>query len=57
MRRRDLLKLFKKNGWWIAREGSDHTVLTNGRDIEPIPRHNEIKEALAKALIKKRALK
>ncbi len=57
MKRRDLLKLFKRNGWWVVREGSDHTVLTDGRNVEPIPRHKEINELLAKAIIKKRGLK
>ena len=29
----------------------------NGNDIEPIPRHGEINELLAKAIIKRRKLK
>ena len=53
MKRRDLLKRFSNSGWWVAREGSSHTILTNGKDVEPIPRHKEIKESLANALIKK----
>lgn len=57
MKRRDLLKRFKKNGWWVAREGHSHTIVTNGDEIEEIPRHNEVDEDLAKAIIKRRGLK
>ncbi|MCL2634440.1 MAG: type II toxin-antitoxin system HicA family toxin [Oscillospiraceae bacterium] len=57
MKRRDLIKLFEKNGWWFDREGSNHTIYTNGVNEEPIPRHTEIKEGLAKAIIKRHRLK
>ena len=57
MKRSDLLKLFKKNGWYILREGANHIIMTNGTDIEPVPRHNEINELLAKTIIKRRNLK
>jgi len=57
MKQRDLLKLFLKNGWWVLREGGNHTVVTNGEEVEAIPRHKEVSENLAKALIKRRDLK
>ncbi len=57
MKRRDLIKLFEKNGWYFLREGGRHDVYTNGVQSEPIPRHREINEQLAKALIKKHKLK
>ena len=57
MKRTDLLKLSAKNGWWVLREGANHTVITNGVDIEVIPRHSEINENLAKAIIKRRGWK
>lgn len=57
MKQKDLLKLFINNGWWILREGGNHIIVTNGTDIEPVPRHKEIKEYLAKAIIKRRGLK
>lgn len=56
MKRQALLKLFTKSGWRILREGANHTILTNGECVEPLPRHNEIKESLAKDLIKKHNL-
>ena len=51
MKRSVLLKKFRKHGWWILREGGSHTILTNGSDLEIIPRHREINERLALALI------
>lgn len=57
MKRQILLKLFTKSGWRILREGANHTILTNGDEVEPLPRHKEINESLAKNLIKKHNLK
>lgn len=56
-KRKDLIKMLNKNGWYYKRSGSDHDVFTNGKDIEPIPRHKEINELLARGIIKRRGLK
>ncbi|MBR5584514.1 MAG: type II toxin-antitoxin system HicA family toxin [Lachnospiraceae bacterium] len=53
MKRRDLENKFKKAGWQFLRSGGDHDIWTNGKDVEAIPRHRELNERLAKALIKK----
>lgn len=57
MKRRDLEKLLKNNGWYFLRSGSNHDVYTNGNETEALPRHKEINEQLAKAIIKRRGLK
>lgn len=57
MKRRDLIELLKKNGWWMKRNGANHDIYTNGTATEPIPRHGEIKEELAKAIIRRQGLK
>lgn len=57
MKRKDLIRLLIKNGWWLCRNGGDHDIYTNGQTSEAIPRHVEIKENLAKALIKRHGLK
>jgi len=57
MKRRDLIRLLEKNGWWFDREGGNHTIYTNGIDSESISRQNEIKEIVAKQIIKRRGLK
>jgi predicted RNA binding protein YcfA (HicA-like mRNA interferase family) len=57
MKRKDLIKLLEKNGWYFKRNGANHDIYTNGKVIEPIPRHTEINEKLAKAIIKKLGLR
>lgn len=56
MKRKYLLKLLKKNGWYLKRIGGNHDIYTNGKEFEPIPRHSEINERLAKEIIKKHGL-
>lgn len=53
MKKRDLERKAKELGWWKLREGGNHEVWTNGTLTEPIPRHNEINEMLAKKILKK----
>ncbi|MBS3975205.1 MAG: type II toxin-antitoxin system HicA family toxin [Syntrophomonadaceae bacterium] len=57
MKRRELIRLLEKNGWWLLRNGARHDIYTNGKKNEPIPRHQEIDEMLAKAIIKRQELK
>ena len=57
MKQKDLINLFKRNGWWMVRQGSNHMVFTNGSETETVPRHKEVNELLAKAIIKRRGLK
>lgn len=57
MKRRDLIKLLERNDWYLKRNGGNHDIYTNGVDNEPISRQSEIKEDLAKAIIKRRGLK
>ena len=48
MKRRELVKLLEDNGWYIKRDG---------HRSEPIPRHPDINERLARNIIKKLGLK
>ncbi len=57
MKRRDLIKLLEKNGWKLNRSGAGHDIYVKGAESEPIPRHSEIKENLAKGIIKRHGLK
>lgn len=56
VKRNDLLKKFFDKGWWVLREGSRHTIVTNGKDTEAVPRHRELNEKLAQAIIRRRGL-
>lgn len=57
MKRRDLVRLLEKNGWRLARNGGGHDIYTNGEAVESIPRHAEVKENLAKSIIRRNGLK
>ena len=57
MKRKILIRLFEKNKWYFLREGGNHTIYTDGINTEPIPRHTEIDDILAKKIIKRRGLK
>lgn len=57
LKRRDLIKLLESKGWKFDRNGGNHDVYVKGTETEMIPRHTEINENLAKAIIKRRNLK
>ena len=57
MKRKELTRLLTKKGWWLDREGGNHSIFTNGKEEESIPRHREIDEWLAKGIIKRHGLK
>ena len=40
MKRRDLIKLLEKNGWYLKRKGGNHDIYTNGTDNETISRQS-----------------
>ena len=54
MKRLDLIRIIEKNGAVFIRHGSDHDWYKNHITgiAESIPRHREIKEQLAKKIIK-----
>ena len=56
MKRTELLKKFFRKGWRVLREGGSHTIMTDGTDTEAVPRHKEVSEQLARAIIKRRKL-
>jgi len=54
MKRKDLIKIIASNGCILLRHGSRHDLYINpttGKK-QPIPRHKEIDERLAKHIIK-----
>ncbi len=53
MKQRELIKRLEKAGFKFNRHGGDHDIYTRGADAEQIPRHKEIKENLAKSIIRK----
>ncbi len=55
MKRRDLIKILIEMGCSLVRHGAKHDWYMNGQTkrSQPVPRHNEINERLAKSIIKK----
>ena len=56
MKQRELIKRLEKGGFLFERHGSDHDIYVRGTEREEIPRHKEIDERLAKAILKRRGL-
>ncbi|MCX5867265.1 MAG: type II toxin-antitoxin system HicA family toxin [Proteobacteria bacterium] len=42
----------KNLGWWLSRHGKKHDVWTDGERETAVPRHVEINEYTAKAILK-----
>ncbi|MBD5518166.1 MAG: type II toxin-antitoxin system HicA family toxin [Lachnospiraceae bacterium] len=53
MKQRDLIKRLEKAGFVMTRHGGDHDIYRRGNDEEQVPRHREIDERLAKAILKR----
>ena len=55
MKRVDLIRTIEKNGAQFIRHGSDHDWYKNHETgiSEAVPRHRDIKELLAKKIIKR----
>jgi mRNA interferase HicA len=53
MKKRELEKLLRQLGWQFLRHGGKHDVWTNGEQEEAIPRHREINEKLARAILRR----
>ena len=54
MKRKELLKILNNNGCILLRNGSKYDIYHNPKKgtTQPVPRHNEINEILAKKIIK-----
>ena len=53
MKQRDLIKRLEKAGFVMKRHGGDHDIYIRGNDEDQIPRHREIDERLAKAILRR----
>lgn len=56
MKRKELIKLLEKGGFRFERNGGRHDIYVRSSEREEIPRHKEINERLAKAILKRRGL-
>lgn len=56
MKRNDLVKKLEDSGFIFERHGGSHDIYIKGNVKETIPRHKEINERLAKAILKRNGL-
>ena len=57
VKRRELIKYFEENGFYLLREGSKHSIYTNGIRIIPFKRHRLFDRITANELCKQAGLK
>jgi len=52
VKRRDLIRYFEKNGFYLLREGGKHSIYTNDKKVIPVKRHKQIDRITANVLCK-----
>ena len=52
MKRRELERQLRDNGWTLSRHGGKHDVWSRGERELVVPRHAEINEYTAKAILR-----
>lgn len=57
MKRRDLIKKLESIGFTLYKHAANHDIYIRGTHKEPIPRHTEIGEGLAKSILKNNGYK
>jgi mRNA interferase HicA len=53
VKRRDLERKLAECGWRFARSGGRHDIWTDGDREVAVPRHREINETLAQAILRR----
>jgi mRNA interferase HicA len=51
VKRRDLIKYFGKNGFYLLQEGAKHSIYTNGTKTLPIKRHRTLDRITANEFV------
>lgn len=57
VQRRDLVKYFEQNGFYLLREGKKHSIYTNEVRTIPIKRHRTIDRITANEICKQAGLR
>jgi predicted RNA binding protein YcfA (HicA-like mRNA interferase family) len=56
VKRRDLIQYLEENGFYLLREGANHSIYTNGTKTIPVKRHRQLDRITANALCKQAEL-
>jgi predicted RNA binding protein YcfA (HicA-like mRNA interferase family) len=57
VKRRDLVRHLEQNGFYLLREGANHSIYTNGTKTIPVKRHNQFDRITANELCKQAGIK
>lgn len=57
VKRRDLIRYFEENGFYLLREGPRHSIYTNNEKTIPVKRHRTIDRITANELCKQAGLR
>jgi len=57
VKRRDLIKYLEKNGFYLLREGKNHSIYSNDKKTIPVKRHHVLDRITANELCKQAGLK
>lgn len=52
MKKKELEKFLRRYGWWLLRQGGSHEQWTDGTNVVSVPRHRELKENMARGIMK-----
>ena len=56
VKRRDLVKYLEENGYFLLREGGNHSIYYNGKKAIPVKRHNQFDRITANETCKQAEL-
>lgn len=56
VKRIDLVRYFEEKGFYLLREGANHSIYTNGTKVIPIKRHKQLDRITANELCKQAGL-
>ena len=57
VKRRDLIRFFEENDFYLKREGAKHSIYTNGEVVVPIKRQRALDRIIANQLCRQAGLK
>ncbi len=56
VKRRDLIKYLEDNGFYLLREGSKHSIYSNGDKTIPVKRHSKLDRITANEISRQAGL-
>jgi mRNA interferase HicA len=56
VKRRDLVRYLEEHGFYLLRQGGNHSIYTNGSKVIPVKRHRQFDRVTANELCKQAGL-